>query len=156
MKIVKPRQCADSHVGEEGGEEFSRHFFPHVMYQTLCLLPLYLWSWAVIIHSIRMPRTCKKARSRTSPLRREQGRKEVDRRREGLAGWIVCEASQEIGLLLGGRTVASNATRGMTIAVQSMDGATVYRTFSGRVQTGRYVVLPAVIHRPSRSRVGPA
>ena len=28
---------------------------------------------------IRMPRTCRKVRSRTSPLRREQGRKEVNR-----------------------------------------------------------------------------
>ncbi len=28
---------------------------------------------------IRMPRTCRKVRSQTSPLGREQGRKEVDR-----------------------------------------------------------------------------
>ena len=62
------------------GRGIPRSLLLHVM-QTNYMFTFFLtWVREGRYHPfIRMPRTCKKVRSQTSPLGREQGRKEVNR-----------------------------------------------------------------------------
>jgi hypothetical protein len=80
MRIVRPRAEALTAISVAGAERDFR-VVSSARHATSYMFTFFLtWVREGRYHPfIRMPRTCKKVRSQTSPLGREQGRKEVNR-----------------------------------------------------------------------------